>query len=188
MPIVERECDTCGMVRDIRQQWLAENTLFVQWDTLPNHTSWQLSYGPAGTLPDDGTIVDCTIPQAVVGNISQDDDMVFYVRGRCKDISWRQWSPWSEVQTAGNSAIAIPDGGRPALAVSPNPTKGLLHVECSDPITAVELYSFRGDLLLSQPAHRVNSLDIDISPFPQAAYILVAHTDKKTLSRVVAKR
>ena len=188
MPIVERECDTCGMVRDIGQQWLAENTLFVQWDTLPNHTSWQLSYGPSGTAPGDGTIVDCTIPQAVIGGISQDDEVVFYVRGRCKDIPWRQWSPWSVVQQAGVSAIVAPDGGRPALAVSPNPTKGLLHVECSDPITAVELYSFRGDLLLSRPAHSGSTLDLDISTLPQAPYILVAHTDKGTTSCVVAKQ
>ena len=69
MPIVERPCDTCGVVRDFRQQWIADQTLFVQWDTLPNHTSWQLSYCAAGTDPDHGTIVDCPLPQAVVGNV-----------------------------------------------------------------------------------------------------------------------
>ena len=188
MPIVERPCDTCGVVRDFRQQWIADQTLFVQWDTLPNHTSWQLSYCAAGTDPDHGTIVDCPLPQAVVGNVVGASDMVFHVRARCKDIRWRQWSPWSEAQPVALNAVEAPDGGPDALTVSPNPTTGALHVDCGAAMTAVELYSLRGELLLAQPAHRSAALDLDISSLPQALYLLLVHTDKGTLSRVVAKQ
>lgn len=188
MPIVERPCDTCGVVRDFRQQWIADQTLFVQWDTLPNHTSWQLSYCAAGTDPDHGTIVDCPLPQAVVGNVVGASDMVFHVRARCKDIRWRQWSPWSEAQPVALNAVEAPDGGPDALTVSPNPTTGALHIDCGAAMTAVELYSLRGELLLAQPAHRSAALDLDISSLPQALYLLLVHTDKATLSRVVARQ
>ena len=188
MPIVERPCDTCGVVRDFRQQWIADQTLFVQWDTLPNHTSWQLSYCAAGTDPDHGTIVDCPLPQAVVGNVVGASDMVFHVRARCKDIRWRQWSPWSEAQPVALNAVEAPDGGPDALTVSPNPTTGALHIDCSAAITAVEVYSLHGELLLAQPAHRSTALDLDISSLPQALYLLLVHTDKGTLSRVVARQ
>ena len=188
MPIVERPCDTCGMVRDFRQQWIADQTLFVQWDTLPNHTSWQLSYCAAGTDPDHGTIVDCPLPQAVVGNVVGASDMVFHVRARCKDIRWRQWSPWSEAQPVALNAVEAPDGGPDALTVSPNPTTGALHVDSREPVTAVEVYSLHGELLLAQPAHHSTALDLDISSLPQALYLLLVHTDKGTHSRVVAKQ
>ncbi|MBO4600177.1 MAG: T9SS type A sorting domain-containing protein [Bacteroidales bacterium] len=188
MPIVERPCDTCGVVRDFRQQWIADQTLFVQWDTLPNHTSWQLSYCAAGTDPDHGTIVDCPLPQAVVGNIVAADDMVFYVRARCKDIRWRQWSPWSEVQHVELNAVVAPDSGPDALTVSPNPTTGTLHIDCLEQIVSVEVYSLGGSLLLSQSSYPSPALELDISSLPQALYILVVQTNKGIYSCFVAKQ
>ena len=44
----------CPQVQNFRIAQAAENTVVFLWDTHGDHQYWQMSYGPAGTEPDDG--------------------------------------------------------------------------------------------------------------------------------------
>ena len=82
----------------------AEGIALLRWegDTVMC-SKWQVSYGPEGTLPGAGRVLNCNTTHTVLYNIQDTEKYVAYVRSYCTEC--KKWSAWSDgivgVQCAG---------------------------------------------------------------------------------------
>lgn len=172
--IVRFPDDTCPAPQELRATAIGEGTEFLQFDTMGNHAAWEISYGPSGTAPDDGTVVQTTIPQAVIGNLDPTTRYVAYCRARC-DFARSEWSPWSDSIGFTPSLASIDDAARPQLSLAPNPAHGKVRIACSHAMQAVTLIAADGSTALTLHPDAAEAT-IDLHALPAGTYTVVAAT------------
>ncbi len=172
--IVRFPDDTCPAPQELRATAIGEGTEFLQFDTMGNHAAWEISYGPSGTAPDDGTVVQTTIPQAVIGNLDPTTRYVAYCRARC-DFARSEWSPWSDSLVFTPSLTGIDDAARPQLSLAPNPAHGKVRIACSHAMQAVTLIAADGSTALTLHPDAAEAT-IDLHALPAGTYTVVAAT------------
>lgn len=126
--IIKREEDTCR-VPQLYCERLDERVAFVRWDNSEGHAACELSIGPAGIAPEDGTIVQNTLPQYVFANLDPDSHYTVYARARC-DFARTEWTEWSsplDIYLASYDVGTVT--GSPRFEVYPNPAHGTFIVE-----------------------------------------------------------
>ena len=169
-PIIRRDCDTCPTVRGIEVIGSGAGQSFLRWQRGTEHLDWQVSYGPVGTAPDDGTIADYTSPISGYIYYNPDTQYVAYVRARCRFARY-EWGPWSTPVTL-NTPNGIDDVQLAGMiTISPNPATQTVTIDSPLPTTLVEAYDEKGALMTS-----VNTSTLDVSQWPTGVYTLRIHT------------
>lgn len=184
--IVRFPDDTCPAPQELRATAIGEGTEFLQFDTMGNHAAWEISYGPSGTAPDDGTVVQTTIPQAVIGNLDPTAHYVAYCRARC-DFARSEWSPWSDSIGFTPSLAGIDDAARPQLFLAPNPAHGKVRIACSHAMQAVTLIAADGTNALTLHPDAAEAT-IDLHALPAGTYTIVAATAAGTAVRRLVRQ
>lgn len=184
--IVRFPDDTCPAPQELRATAIGEGTEFLQFDTMGNHAAWEISYGPSGTAPDDGTVVQTTIPQAVIGNLDPTTCYVAYCRARC-DFARSEWSPWSDSLVFTPSLAGIDDAARPQLSLAPNPAHGKVRIACSHAMQAVTLIAADGTTALTLHPDATEAT-LDLHALPAGTYTVVAATAAGTAVRRLVRQ
>lgn len=108
------KCDTlvCPVAEEIELS-TAEGIALLRWegDTVMC-SKWQVSYGPEGTLPGAGRVLNCNTTHTVLYNIPDTERYVAYVRSYCTEC--KKWSAWSDgigVYLGQEEPIGVASGG-----------------------------------------------------------------------------
>lgn len=185
--IVRFPGDTCPEPQGLRATWLADNVALLQFDTVSNHAVWEVCYGPAGTAPGGGTVVEATIPQAVLSGLDPDLHYTVYVRARC-DFAYSEWTAWSAPFDICMAELGIAEVGTSALGLrlSPNPAKGSVKVECDVSLEEVSISDASGRTVLHQKAQGATELTLDIHQLSPGVYTLLSATKSGQVARKLA--
>ena len=171
----------CPQVQNFRFAQAAESTVVFLWDTHGDHQSWQLSYGPAGTAPDDGTIINCPIQVGQIMGMDSCTDYVAYVRAVCNhdSIVYSEWSEplnFSICDTTGSGTEAIESSLGQFVKLFPNPASDQVQVMSSFEIRGIEVYDLNGNTMLKQDADG-HSLAFSAGDWPSGIYVAVIRTN-----------
>ena len=171
---------SCGVPENIT--WVpmgGGSNVLVHWEAGECNTSWEVSYGPAGTLPGEGTITETTSPSLIISGLADDARYVAYVRSRCARLSvgWSEWSDSVVIGQQGIKAVEATD-----VALHPNPASGAVLLTAEASLTGVEVYTAAGAPFLRLPATG-SALRIDTSAWPSGTYLLVIATEQGTVTR-----
>ena len=172
------------------------DTVTVQWDSDSLHPAHLVSWGPAGTWPNDGNIdtVWGDNKWVFTDTAYQDDYMVAYVSTLCTDWDSVRHSVWSSALSwrlhnwnmgGHDDDVGIPDD-RSDLArfthVMPNPASHAAMVASSFRIEKVEAYNAAGTKVLDQAVGTLNAT-LDLDGWPQGAYVLLVRTAAGTTAK-----
>ena len=180
-PIIRRDCDSCPQVRGVELFKGSSTQFFLRWANGENHRDWQVSYGPAGTAPDDGTMLACSQRQSALITVDPDSHYVAYVRARCR-FARDEWGPWSDPIDVHLNAPSngIDDAGATALTLSPNPASGTVSVDCESSEGTIEVVDMQGRIVLTAPA---TEHTLDISRLVAGSYVVRLTTTEGTAVR-----
>ena len=188
-PIIRNDGDTCPQVCNIEVFRGNTTQFFMRWERGTNHYDWQVSYGPAGTAPDDGTMLTFNQPMSSLITVDPDSHYVAYVRARCR-FARDEWGPWSDPVDIHLNAndIETADSGVP-VTLSPNPATASVTVACGEPMLGVELLDLDGRILLEQQPSGTYNTTLDTSTIPTGTYLLLIHTPQGTaVKKLVVRR
>lgn len=185
-------CDTffCAGVSDLHvghPNHVRGGIIDFVWTGAAEHSRWQLSYGPAGTMPGEGTVLDCSTPTVDVYGMQDSVHYVCYVRGYC-DMC-HKWGDWSEGFEYWKEMYTQPAKIRPGLldrciTVMPNPASRYVSVMSSFRIGRIEAFDLQGNKVDEQPVDALNAT-LDLSLWPRGTYILNIRTNRGTVARTV---
>ena len=182
--IIRRDCDTCPTVQGLQYVKSGAGKAFFKWQNGTNHRDWQLSYGPAGTAPEDGTIVDCS--QRMTGNIEFDPDShyVAYVRARCRFARY-EYGPWSApLDFCLNGGIdGIDEAGATDITLTPNPAADRVTV-AAEGLESVELIGTDGAVLQRRECR--NTCVLDLRGLAAGVYMVRVSTPSGTATKRLA--
>ena len=176
-PIIRRDCDSCPQVQGIQVVPAGNGQAFMKWQRGTSHVDWQVSYGPAGTAPDDGTLMDCTLPQSALIAFNPDSHYVAYVRARCRFARY-EWGPWSDPVSIYLGAGGIDDAQLAGMVtLSPNPATDEVGVDSPLPMTLVEAYDEKGACIFrTETPPSTLHLQLSTQAWPSGIYLLRIHT------------
>ncbi len=185
-PIIRRDCDSCPPVREVEVFRSSATQVFVKWHRGDNHLDWQLAYGPAGTPPEDCTVLEYTQPISGLITVDPDSQYVAYVRARCH-FARDEWGAWSAPVTIWLNAVpqGIGDIGRPDVTLSPNPAHGTVIVGGQSTLVGIEVYNPQGCQIIALSAEGT-AATIDISALPAGVYTVRVTTATGTAMRRLA--
>ncbi|MBR4506844.1 MAG: T9SS type A sorting domain-containing protein [Bacteroidales bacterium] len=177
--IIRRDCDTCPTVQGLQYVKSGAGKAFFKWQNGTNHRDWQLSYGPAGTAPEDGTIVDCI--QRMTGNIEFDPDShyVAYVRARCRFARY-EYGPWSAPLDFCLNGSGIDEAGATDITLTPNPAADRVTV-AAEGMESVELIGVDGAVLQRKECR--NTCVLDLRGLAAGVYMVRVGTARGTATK-----
>ena len=178
----------CSEVTNLRYEPVGSTgtIAFVQWDGDANHAGYEISYGPQGTPPGEGTVRQVVNHQAVLSQLDRSTRYDVYVRARC-DYDTTRWSAWSDTLHMHIATYGIDDVEAPEVTLAPNPTDGRLAVRCEAPITAVALYDLQGRAVLTASGSGTEAV-LDLAALPKGTYVAMVSTALGQTARTVEKR
>ena len=154
----------------------------VSWEQGQWVSGWEVSYGPTGTLPGEGTVLQTAAPSVMLGGITMDTDYVVYVRSLCT-VRDTVWSEWSDGTPFTLRSQGIEDANEAAdVALQPNPASGAVLLTAEATLTGVEVYTAAGAPFLRLPATG-SALRIDTSTWPSGTYLLDVSTARGTTTK-----
>ena len=186
-PIIRRDCDTCPHVQGIEVVPAGNWQAFLRWQRGTNHVDWQVSYGPAGTAPDDGTIIEFTNPISNIISFNPDSHYVAYVRARCRFARY-EWGPWSDPVSIHLGDNGIDEAALSGMVtLSPNPATDEVSIDSPVPMPLVEAYDEKGACILRQELNTQHS-SLNTKTWSSGAYILRIHTPQGIAVKKLAVR
>ena len=170
----------CPQVQNFRIAQAEENTVVFLWDTHGDHQYWQMSYGPAGTEPDDGTIIYCPMQVGQIMGLDSCTDYVAYVRAVCNhdSIVYSEWSAPLEINicdTTGGGTESIEGGLGQYIQLFPSPAAERVQVLSSFELRGIEVYDLQGRTVLNVPCEG-HSAAFDVENWPKGMYVAVVRT------------
>ena len=172
----------CPQVEELRVGQLVDDKAIILWNTHPDQTSWQLSYGLAGTMPDEGTIINCSIQVGQVMGLDSGEHYDVYVRALCSRDSmyYSEWTGPLDVclcdTTGGTTDPERVMSAMDALTyVLPNPSSDYVQVLSSFRMSKVEVYGVNGRKMLGKAVDGI-STGFSVRDWPADIYIVVIHT------------
>ncbi len=183
-PIIVRDGDTCPQVRNVQYFKGSSTQFFLRWGRGANHYDWQVSYGPAGMNPDDGTMLTFNEPQTSLITVDPDSHYVAYVRARCR-FARDEWGPWSDSVSIwlNNPAEGILDAAANTLTVTPNPTDGMVRIGVDG---TKEVWCVASDGRRTRL--KVKNGQVSLKDYPAGLYVLEIQTDEGLFSAKVVRK
>lgn len=156
------------------------NTVRLRWTHDGTHNEWQVSYGPQGTSPDDGTKEYCHTNmwsyEDTVG-----EQMVAYVRTVCRELDTLRYSEWSEgVEWRVNVGIGSPGGDLTGVGLKPNPSSEWVEVVSPGEVQGIEVYDAGGVKWREMPRGTVG---FTVRDWAKGTYMVVVHTAKGSATK-----
>lgn len=186
----------CPQVQNFRISYAEEGQAVMLWDTHDDHQSWQISYGPAGTEPDGGTIINCPMQVGQIMGLDTCTDYVAYIRAVCNHDSI-VFSEWSEpltiniCDTTGGSGEteSIEGGMGQYIQLFPSPATDQVQVMSSFELRGIEVYDLQGRTLLNIPCEG-HSAAFDVENWPKGMYVALVRTGAGNFTKklVVSKK
>jgi hypothetical protein len=111
-----------------------------------------------------------------------------------KFLVWKKWDTNGTSVAMGDSMYVyyhtvlsgLPDSKEPNVAFYPNPCKGKLSVNSSNPVSAIEIYSLTGNKLYSNYTFKQQtSNEIDLTGYAKGIYIMKIYYGTKFISRKI---
>jgi len=170
----------CPSVQNFRVGSVSNDDAVLLWTTHGDHVGWEVSYGPAGTLPGEGTVVTCPIQVAHLTGLDSCTHYVAYVRALCEQdtVLYSRWSEGVDIYSCDTvTSISVePAGVLDQLTyVLPNPASDYVQVLSSFTLSRVEVYSLQGTKMLDVKATGVSS-SFSVRGWPKGVYVVITHT------------
>ena len=171
-------CDTttCANTSGFHLTAQSGNFATFAWVGAPEHTEWEVSYGPVGTEPGGGRVLHPTTTNVVVSNMSPETHYVAYVRGFCPECKvWSEWSEGVEFWMGMNGSTEGVPIVEQLTYISPNPAHGEVQVFSSFGIRNVGIYNVQGVQVFAQQVSDYSAL-INVGTLPAGLYFVNVHT------------
>lgn len=170
----------CRPVWDFKMLSRYGNTVRLRWSHDGPHNEWQVSYGPQGMRPEDGTMVTCN-----TNTWSYDDTtgemMVAYVRTVCRELDTVRYSLWGEgVEWYVQQGIADEAKDATAVILRPNPARDWVEVEATQRVQGIDVYAASGAKVKSLPE---GVRGFSVSEWAKGTYLLVVRTPEGKATR-----
>lgn len=172
------------------------DTTVLHWQSADaTHREWQLSYGPRGSEPDDGTFVTCRgTSWRHIDSLHTGDSMSAWVRTVCRDEDYLRYGDWSHEVTWGGQPAPLWTGqpfGNVRLdglvRLSPNPAHDRVEVASAYRLTGVEVYSMDGRQRYRADAQGL-ACTFSVEGWPQGSYIVLVQTASGTSTKKLLVR
>ena len=181
----------CPPVQNFHVGNMYDDQAVLLWDADNEHSSWQISYGPAGTMAGEGTVTNCPIQ---VGQLMRTDTCshyVAYVRAVCNhdSVCYSQWSDGVDIYFKDSTAAINTPGSilEQLTYVIPNPASDAVQVMSSFSLTHVEAYSLQGARMLDIATGGLATA-FSVRDWPKGVYIVIVHTlGGSTAKKLVVK-
>ena len=169
-------------INDDRQPLLA-------WNSNHLHTTWEVSFGPAGTEPNMGTIYTTDTPTILLDSIENNTHYVAYVRAYCEyqgfenytewsdgiDV-YRRWVPDNPPDTTQPQNFYTPDADDNSyVALMPNPASTRVQVISGYALKGYDLLDMNGRKLQSDVLEG-HTATINVSEYAKGVYLLHVRT------------
>ena len=179
----------CPQVQNFRIAQAAEGTVVFLWDTHGDHQRWQMSYGPAGTGPEDGTIVNCPIQVGQIMGLDTCTDYVAYIRAVCNhdSIVYSEWSAplaFNICDTTGGGTAAIEGGMGQYIQLFPSPATDQVQLMSSFELRSIEVYDLQGRTLLNIPCEG-HTAAFDVAGWPKGMYVAIVRTSAGNFAKKI---
>ena len=189
----------CPPVGGFQVASISGETVWLMWNSNSEHDSWELSYGPAGITPEQGTVVPVSGPP-IYAMTGLDSCRLYsaYIRPVCHhgdSTCYGEWVPQDTSSGQGRGldvylCDSMPPVGIPNTPleqftyVVPSPASDQVQVMSGFKLLQVDVYDLSGETVYSAAASSV-STSIDVSSWPQGVYIAVIHTQGGIVTRKV---
>ena len=179
----------CPQVQNFRFAQAAEGSVVFLWDTHGDHQYWQMSYGPAGTEPDDGTIIYCPMQVGQIMGLDTCTDYVAYIRAVCNhdSIVYSEWSAplaFNICDTTGGGTAAIEGGLGQYIQLFPSPATDQVQLMSSFELRSIEVYDLQGRTLMSIPCEG-HSAAFDVEGWPKGMYVAIVRTSAGNFAKKI---
>ncbi len=172
----------CPKVENFRIAQADADRVVMLWDTHGDHQYWQISYGPSGTAPEEGTIVNCPIQVGQIMNIDTCTDYVVYIRAVCHhdSIVYSEWSDSIVVNvcdttSGGGDTEGIDRTPGQFVMLFPNPATEQVQIFSSFDIKSIEVYDLQGRSMVQQKGEGHAGV-FSVDGWQPGLYIAVVHT------------
>ena len=179
----------CPGVENFHIGALGDRSAVLLWQSHNDHLRWEVSYGPEGTAPEDGSKLIAAIPAIQIAGLDSCTHYSAYIRAVCMHDSLH-YSEWSEpldiclCDTGGGASIEMPLLDQ-LTYLMPNPAADQVQVLSSYGMTRVEAYSLQG-MKMADLRVRGLSATLDVSRWPRGMYIIVIHTPAGNVTKKLA--
>jgi hypothetical protein len=204
VPIIETydtlwdyELVTCPQVEWFNVTGTRGDTTTLRWQSADDlHAEWQISYGPKGIDPDNGTLVDCRAASwRYIDSLHTRDSMSAWVRTVCRDEGYLRYSDWShEVSWGGQDSSALwteqPQGNirlEGLVRLTPNPATDEVTIASAYRLTGVEVYSMDGRLRYQAPAQGL-TCRFAVQGWTRGTYLVLVQTAAGTSTKKLVVR
>ena len=191
------ELPTCPQVEWFNVTGTRGDTTILRWQSADDlHAEWQLSYGPKGIDPDNGTLVDCRAASwRHIDSLHTRDSMSAWVRTVCRDEDYLRYSDWShEVSWGGRDTSVLwteqPQGNirlEGLVRLTPNPATDEVTITSAYRLTGVEVYSMDGRLRYQAPAQGL-TCRFAVQGWPRGTYLVLVQTAAGTSTKKLVVR
>ncbi len=166
----------CPQASGLRVSQEDNNCAVLMWNS-DNASMWQISYGPAGTEPENGTVIENMTTIRNLCGLDSATQYVAYVRSVCNHEDSTYYSEWSDSVSIHGPAQQeyIRDALDLYTYLMPNPTTNEVQIYSSFFLTGVEIYDIKGQRRKSIAAEGLG-VKLDISDLPSGVYVVVIHT------------
>ena len=186
------ELVTCPQVEWFNVTGSRGDTTTLRWQSADDqHTEWQLSYGPKGIDPDNGTLVDCRAASwRHIDSLHTRDSMSAWVRTVCRDEDYLRYSDWShEVSWGGRDSTVLwteqPQGNirqEGLVRLTPNPATDEVTIASVYRLSGVEVYSMDGRLRYQAPAQGL-TCRFAVQGWTRGTYLVLVQTAAGTSTK-----
>lgn len=172
----------CTPAQNITVANINANSAQARWDSTA--LLWNLSYGPAGFDPANGTIAaNLGAPQYDFSGLSNNTVYEFYIQDSCS-LGLNPWQgPFTFTTTEPSSIRAA---GHSIFKLYPNPATHTLMITLNGPQTAkLSIYNQIGILTLQQDLNTKETA-LDVQSFPAGVYLItISGAGKSATQKVV---
>lgn len=183
-PLIRRDSDTCPTVQGLNYIKSSVTKAIFRWQRGEGHRDWQLSYGPVGTAPEDGTIIDYNQTHSGLIEFDPDSHYVVYVRARCRFARF-EYGPWSAPLHFCLNGNGLEEASATELTLSPNPAADMVTVGCSAGMTQITVFNAAGVQVHTEAMGGGTSATIDTKGWPAGQYVVSVETAAGTASKVL---
>ena len=178
-------CDTmtCANTSGFHLMAQSANYATFSWVGAPEHTEWEVSYGPVGTEPGGGRVLHPSTTNVVISNLDTGRHYVAYVRGFCPQCKvWSEWSDGVEFWVGMNDPVEIASTVERLTYVTPNPAHNMVQVFSSFGIRKVGIFNAQGKQVAARQVSDY-STTLDIGTLAAGLYFISIHTPAGTVTK-----